>query len=110
MECGAGHWDYSLFDENFNVTKSGELEVVGLSINEVRDMILFENKLERRSMTPTDYGLLMEQAAVRTEQERADTKTVSDRKPSIRGQLAAAKAAQAEQPAAHQHHEDKGAR
>ena len=110
VECGAGHWDYSLFDENFNVTKSGELEVVGLSINEVRDMILFENKLERRSMTPTDYGLLMEKAAVRTEQERADTKTVSDRKPSIRGQLAAAKAAQAEQPAAHQHHKDKGAR
>lgn len=110
VECGAGHWDYKLFDEHFNVTKSGKLEVVGLSINEVRDMILAENKLGRRSMTPTDYGLLMEKAAARTEHERADPKTVSDRKPSIRGQLAAAKAAQAEKPAAQQRQKDKGER
>ena len=46
VECGAGHWDYHLYDEQFNETKSGELEVVGCSINEVRDMILAENKLE----------------------------------------------------------------
>ena len=74
------------------------------------DMILAENKLGRRSMTPTDYGLLMEKAAARTEQERADPKTVSDRKPSIRGQLAAAKAAQTEKPAAQQHQKDREAR
>ena len=56
VECGAGHWDYHLYDEKFNETKSGELEVVGCSINEVRDMVLAENKLGSRSMTPTDYG------------------------------------------------------
>ena len=82
VECGAGHWDYKLFDENFNVTKSGELEVVGCSINEIRDMILFENKLERRSMTPTDYGLLMEKVAAREQAEQ-------EKKPSIKAQLAA---------------------
>ena len=63
VECGAGYWDYKLLDEKFNETKSGNLEVVGCSINEVRDMILAENKLRSRSMTPTDYGLLMEKAA-----------------------------------------------
>ena len=76
VECGAGHWDYHLYDEKFNETKSGELEVIGLSINEVRDMVLFENKLERRSMTPTDHGTLMEKAAMR-EQEAAVEKRES---------------------------------
>ncbi len=83
VECGAGHWDYTLFDEKYNVTKSGELEVVGLSINEVRDMILAENKMESRSMTPTDYGMLMEKAAAK--------------KPSIKAQLAT-KPVPSEQP------------
>ena len=107
MECGAGHWDYQLFDEHFNVTKSGKLEVVGLSINEVRDMILTENKLGHRSMTPTSYGMTMDKAA---QKEQADLKAASERKPSIRGRLAAAKAAQTEKPAAQQHQKDKEAR
>ena len=85
VECGAGHWDYHLYDEKFNETKSGELEVVGCSINEVRDMVLFENKLERRSMTPTDHGMLMEKAAMRA-QEAQDEK-----RESVLGQLSALK-------------------
>ena len=109
VECGAGYWDYKLFDEKFNETKSGELEVVGCSINEVRDMILAENKMGLRSMTPTDYGLLMEKAA-QMGQDRIGQNTISEHKPSIRSQLAAAKAAQAARPAAQQHQKDKEAR
>ena len=90
------------------MTQSGELEVVGLSINEVRDMILFENKLERRSITPTDYGMLMDKAAAR--QEQTGERPTPAQKPSIREQLAAAKAAQAEKPAAQQHQKNKEAR
>ena len=93
VECGAGHWDYHLYDEKFNETKSGELEVVGCSINEVRDMVLFENKLERRSMTPTDHGMLMEKAAMR-EQEAQDEK-----RESVLGQLSALKSSAKEHPA-----------
>lgn len=93
VECGAGHWDYHLYDEKFNETKSGELEVVGCSINEVRDMVLFENKLERRSMTPTDHGMLMEKAAMR-EQEAA-----AEKRESVLGQLSALKTSAKEHPA-----------
>ena len=93
VECGAGHWDYHLYDEKFNETKSGELEVVGCSINEVRDMVLFENKLERRSMTPTDYGMLMDKAAMQ-EQEAQDEK-----RESVLGQLSALKSSAKEHPA-----------
>ncbi len=85
VECGAGHWDYHLYDEKFNETKSGELEVVGCSINEVRDMVLFENKLERRSMTPTDHGMLMEKAAMREQEAQAE------KRESVLGQLSALK-------------------
>ena len=85
VECGEGHWDYHLYDEHFNETKSGELEVAGCSINEVRDMILSENKLEHRSMTPTHYGMLMDRAAAR-EQEKGRQQSA---KPSIKAQLAA---------------------
>ena len=92
VECGAGHWDYHLYDEKFNETKSGELEVVGCSINEVRDMVLFENKLERRSMTPTDHGMLMEKAAMR-EQEAA-----AEKRESVLGQLSALKSCQKDKP------------
>ena len=93
VECGAGHWDYHLYDEKFNETKSGGLEVVGCSINEVRDMVLFENKLERRSMTPTDHGMLMEKAAMRA-QEAQDEK-----RESVLGQLSALKSSAKEHPA-----------
>ena len=93
VECGAGHWDYHLYDEKFNETKSGELEVVGCSINEVRDMVLFENKLERRSMTPTDHGMLMDKAAMRA-QEAQDEK-----RESVLGQLSALKSSAKEHPA-----------
>ena len=93
VECGAGHWDYHLYDEKFNETKSGELEVVGCSINEVRDMVLFDNKLERRSMTPTDYGMLMDKAAMQ-EQEAQDEK-----RESVLGQLSALKSSAKEHPA-----------
>ena len=107
VECGAGHWDYHLFDDKMAEVKNGELEVVGFSINEVRDMILAENKMGSRSMTPTDYGMLMEKAAALMGQEHPGQST---HKPSIRGQLAAAKAAQAERPAAQQRQQDKEAR
>lgn len=92
VECGAGHWDYKLFDGQFNVTKSGELEVVGCSINEVRDMILAENKLGSRSMTPTDHGLLMEKAAMREQETRAE------KRESVLGQLSALKSGQKDKP------------
>lgn len=92
VECGAGHWDYKLFDEQFNVTKSGELEVVGCSINEVRDMVLAENKLGSRSMTPTDHGLLMEKAAMREQETRAE------KRESVLGQLSALKSGQKDKP------------
>ena len=92
VECGAGHWDYHLYDEKFNETKGGELEVVGCSINEVRDMVLAENKLGSRSMTPTDYGMLMEKAAMR-EQEAA-----AEKRESVLGQLSALKSGQKDKP------------
>ncbi|WP_217959902.1 DUF3848 domain-containing protein [Acutalibacter muris] len=93
VECGAGHWDYHLYDEKFNETKGGELEVVGCSINEVRDMVLAENKLGSRSMTPTDYGMLMDKAAMQ-EQEAQDEK-----RESVLGQLSALKSSAKEHPA-----------
>ena len=93
VECGAGHWDYHLYDEKFNETKSGELEVVGCSINEVRDMVLAENKLERRSMTPTDHGMLMEKAAMRAQEAQAE------KRESVLGQLSALKSSAKGHPA-----------
>jgi len=85
VECGAGHWDYHLYDEKFNETKGGELEVVGCSINEVRDMVLAENKLGSHSMTPTDYGMLMDKAAMRAQEAQAE------KRESVLGQLSALK-------------------
>lgn len=93
VECGAGHWDYHLYDEKFNETKSGELEVVGCSINEVRDMVLAENKLGSRSMTPTDYGMLMDKAAMRAQEAQAE------KRESVLGQLSALKSSAKEHPA-----------
>ena len=93
VECGAGHWDYHLYDEKFNETKSGELEVVGCSINEVRDMVLAENKLGSRSMTPTDYGMLMDKAAMRAQEAQAE------KRESVLGQLSALKTSAKEHPA-----------
>jgi len=93
VECGAGHWDYHLYDEKFNETKSGELEVVGCSINEVRDMVLAENKLGSRSMTPTDYGMLMDKAAMRAQEAQAE------KRESVLGQLSALKTSAREHPA-----------
>ena len=92
VECGAGHWDYKLFDGQFNVTKSGELEVVGCSVNEVRDMVLAENKLGSRSMTPTDYGMLMDKAAMREQEAQAE------KRESVLGQLSALKSGQKDKP------------
>jgi hypothetical protein len=93
VECGAGHWDYKLFDGQFNVTKSGELEVVGCSVNEVRDMVLAENKLGSRSMTPTDHGMLMDKAAMRAQEAQAE------KRESVLGQLSALKSSAKEHPA-----------
>lgn len=93
VECGAGHWDYHLYDEKFNETKSGELEVVGCSINEVRDMVLAENKLGSRSMTPTDYGMLMDKAAMRAQEAQAE------KRESVLGQLSALKSSEKEHTA-----------
>ncbi len=93
VECGAGHWDYHLYDEKFNETKGGELEVVGCSINEVRDMVLAENKLGSRSMTPTDYGMLMDKAAMREQEAQAE------KRESVLGQLSALKSSAKEHPA-----------
>lgn len=93
VECGAGHWDYKLFDGQFNVTKSGELEVVGCSINEVRDMVLAENKLGSRSMTPTDHGMLMDKAAMREQEAQAE------KRESVLGQLSALKSSAKGHPA-----------
>ena len=92
VECGAGHWDYHLYDEKFNETKGGELEVVGCSINEVRDMVLAENKLGSRSMTPTDYGMLMDKAAMREQEAQAE------KRESVLGQLSALKSGQKDKP------------
>lgn len=93
VECGAGHWDYHLYDEKFNETKSGELEVVVCSINEVRDMVLAENKLGSRSMTPTDYGMLMDKAAMRAQEVQAE------KRESVLSQLSALKTSAKEHPA-----------
>lgn len=92
VECGAGHWDYHLYDEKFNETRGGELEVVGCSINEVRDMVLAENKLGSRSMTPTDYGMLMDKAAMREQEAQAE------KRESVLGQLSALKSGQKDKP------------
>ncbi len=93
VECGAGHWDYHLYDEKFNETRGGELEVVGCSINEVRDMVLAENKLGSRSMTPTDHGMLMDKAAMREQEAQAE------KRESVLGQLSALKSSAKEHPA-----------
>lgn len=92
VECGAGHWDYHLYDEKFNETKSGELEVVGCSINEVRDMVLAENRLGSRSMTPTGYGMLMDKAAMQEQEAQAE------KRESVLGQLSALKSGQKDKP------------
>lgn len=92
VECGAGQWDYRLFDSQMAELKSGSLEVVGCSINEVRDMILAENKLGRRSMTPTDYGTLMDKAAARAEE------ALGEKRESVLGQLSALKSGQKDKP------------
>ena len=92
VECGAGVWDYHLFDSQMNELKSGEVEVVGCSINEVRDMVLAENKLGRRSMTQTDHGMLMDKAAARAEETRG-----GEKRESVLGQLSALKASQKDQ-------------
>ena len=93
VECGAGQWDYKLFDDKFNETKSGALEVVGCSINEVRDMILAENKLGSRSMTPTDHGMLMDKAAARERESH------TEKKESVLGRLSSLKSEAKEHPA-----------
>lgn len=88
VECGAGQWDYHLYDSQMTELKSGSLEVVGCSINEVRDMVLAENKLGRRSMTPTGYGMLMDKAAARAEE------ALGEKRESVLGQLSALKSGQ----------------
>ena len=55
-------------------------------------MVLAENKLERRSMTPTDHGMLMEKAAMR-EQEAA-----VEKRESVLDQLSALKSGQKDKP------------
>ena len=89
VECGAGQWDYHLYDSQMTELKSGSLEVVGCSMNEVRDMVLAENKLDRRSMTPTDYGMLMVRA----------TEMRGEKRESVLGQLSALKSGQKDKAA-----------
>ncbi len=104
VECGAGQWDYHLYDSQMAELKSGSLEVVGCSINEVRDMVLAENKLGRRSMTPTDYGMLMDRAAARAEEARGE------KRESVLGQLSALKSGQKDKasPAPEKKHREEG--
>jgi len=85
VECSAGQWSYHLFDDKKMELKSRELEAEGCSVNEVRDMALAENKLDRRSMTPTDYGMLMDKIAARTEEIRGENRE------SVLGQLSTLK-------------------
>ena len=104
VECGAGQWDYHLYDSQMAELKSGSLEVVGCSMNEVRDMVLAENKLGRRSMTPTDYGMLMDKAAVRAAEAR------DEKRESVLGQLSALKSGQKDKaaPAPEKKHREEG--
>lgn len=104
VECGAGQWDYHLYDSQMTELKSGSLEVVGCSINEVRDMVLAENKLGRRSMTPTSYGMLMDKAAARAEEVRGE------KRESVLGQLSALKSGQKDKaaPAPEKKHREEG--
>ncbi len=104
VECGAGQWDYHLYDSQMAELKSGSLEVVGCSINEVRDMVLAENKLGRRSMTPTDYGMLMDKAAARAAEAR------DEKRESVLGQLSALKSGQKDKaaPAPEKKHREEG--
>ena len=104
VECGAGQWDYHLYDSQMAELKSGSLEVVGCSMNEVRDMVLAENKLGRRSMTPTDYGMLMDKASVRAAEAR------DEKRESVLGQLSALKSGQKDKaaPAPEKKHREEG--
>ena len=104
VECGAGQWDYHLYDSQMAELKSGSLEVVGCSMNEVRDMVLAENKLGHRSMTPTDYGMLMDKAAARAEEVRGE------KRESVLGQLSALKSGQKDKaaPAPEKKHREEG--
>lgn len=104
VECGAGQWDYHLYDSQMAELKSGSLEVVGCSMNEVQDMVLAENKLGRRSMTPTDYGMLMDKAAARAAEAR------DEKRESVLGQLSALKSGQKDKaaPAPEKKHREEG--
>lgn len=93
VEATEGGWDYSLFDDKFDLVDGGVLEKPEASIREARNEILAAHKMERRSMTPTDHGLLMDKAAQR-EQE-----TLAEKRESVLGRLSALKAGAKEQAA-----------
>jgi len=86
VEFGAGHWDYRLLDSSMAELKSGELEVLGCSINNVRDLLLKDCRLDRFSMTPADHSMIMEMAAKRKEESRGENRSsVVERLASLKG-------------------------
>lgn len=91
VEAADDGWDYSLFDDKFDLVDGGVLEKPEASIWEARNEILAAHKMERRSMTPTDHGLLMDKAAQREQETRAE------KRESVLGQLSALKAGTKEQ-------------
>ena len=93
VEAADGGWDYSIFDDKFDLVDGGALEKPETSIQEARNEILAAHKMEHRSMTPTDHGLLMDKAAQREQETRAE------KRESVLGQLSALKAGAKEQAA-----------
>ncbi len=86
VELGADHWDYCLLDSSLTELKSGELEVLGCSINDVRDMVLKDCCLDRCSMTRANSSKIMELAAKRKEESRGENRTsVVERLSSLKG-------------------------
>lgn len=93
VEATEDGWDYSIYDEKFDLVDGGVLEKPEASIQEARNEILAAHKMERRSMTPTDHGLLMDKAAQREQEANAE------KRESVLGQLSALKAGAKEQTA-----------
>lgn len=93
VEATESGWHYSIYDDNFDLVDSGILEKPEAAIQEARNEILSTHKMDHRSMTPTDHGLLMDKVAQREKETRAE------KRESVLGQLSALKSGAKEQVA-----------
>ena len=70
QRCEEG-WDYTFYDKDLTVLDGGQLDNPEMKLNEARNAIAEDFGWARRSMTPVDYGDLMEKAEEKAAQQRA---------------------------------------